>query len=358
MPAGVACSTPFLVGFLWLHRRTFLSPTGFIKATEELVPVGDRNLQTVLGFLLLVALADEWLILLRHRASILAMRHPLAGCRAKLDRANEHIGSLEKKVKGFLKKQPYKVVFDPTPYRGRPRLVANIRREPPTEEWGALMGEIIHDVRSSLGHLVWQLTLDNKGEPPEPLARRWKDIEFPIYDDCDLYFGRIRNTRVRPASRLLWGVDPKLGTVFERLQPYRRRKSHRYWLWVLNELWNADKHRTYPLVGFFVEFPNYTINDPFQMRIIKSRDPGPVEDGTPVASVKVFATEPADTPPKLRVGDRIEVQMEIAPTFDIAFKKGPPAYGGRLVQTLKNFHSRVGKIIDLFDRTVFTPRLF
>jgi hypothetical protein len=40
---------------------------------------------------------------------------------------------------------------------------------PAVEEWGPIIGDVVHNLRSALDHLVWQLTIANGHTPPNPI---------------------------------------------------------------------------------------------------------------------------------------------------------------------------------------------
>ena len=108
-------------------------------------------------------------------------------------------------------------------------------------EWGVRIGEIVHNLRSSLDLLMWQLVLLRQGRVPD----RPHDVYFPIVDDP-------RDFRKRYAVGLIEQADVK---ILDRFQPYRRREGPDHWSgpWIhplmhLKDLSNDDKHRVIPEV--------------------------------------------------------------------------------------------------------------
>jgi hypothetical protein len=108
-----------------------------------------------------------------------------------------------------------------------------------------VLGDALHNLRSSLDHLVYQLSLLTTKNP--------KGTEFPIYitkasnsRDCFEQKGREKIRHVPKEAQEL----------IEAAQPYNARHpdqpSHHY-LWLLHELNRLDKHRfvleTYAMTG-------------------------------------------------------------------------------------------------------------
>jgi hypothetical protein len=167
------------------------------------------------------------------------MHRQLGGVFAKLDRADEHLESLETEVARFLYGNPYEVVGELNREESAWYFILRIHRAPPVRI-STIIGDIAHNLRSALDHLVWQLVLASGGNPREQNA-------FPI---C-LY----RDTWRKAAPRRLAGLrSPTAVAEIQRLQPYLRRHASgapvRHPLAVLNRISNIDKHRLMlPAIG-------------------------------------------------------------------------------------------------------------
>lgn len=97
-------------------------------------------------------------------------------------------------------------------------------------EWSIRVGEILHNLRSALDHLVWQLVLANGQEPSRQNA-------YPIVNDESEWS---RN------KHRLKGVTPRVETIVERLQPYTGGINLPFDVrafGMLHTLCNIDKHR-------------------------------------------------------------------------------------------------------------------
>lgn len=91
-----------------------------------------------------------------------------------------------------------------------------------------LCGEIVHQLRSSLDHLVWQLIL-LEGKTPPPRA------EYPIFKKREEY--------VAGAPRKIKGMPDEVETLIEQKQPYHWPRPEDHPLWRIHDLNRIDKHR-------------------------------------------------------------------------------------------------------------------
>lgn len=155
----------------------------------------------------------------------------LEGPRLKLARAHRHLCKLNEAVRAFIDRKPYGYTGEFYSEHNLYVLRATVREEP-CAEWGVLLGEFAHNLRSALDQAVWQL-IEHWGN--KPLERK---AGFPIAYQSDWF--------KRNAPTMLNGAGPGDIAVIEKLQPcYRRNEddARRHALYVLNELWDTDKHR-------------------------------------------------------------------------------------------------------------------
>lgn len=154
----------------------------------------------------------------------------LSGVALKLSRAQHHLKELHVEVgKMFTKDE----VCTPVPglnAQGKPILrVKNVPE--PDPRLGVIIGDVAHNLRSALDHLVYQLCIPSgASEPADPEAPA-----FPITSS---------SRRWRGAQWRLDQAREGTKTRIERLQPYHRRKDpDTRLLWQLRELSDIDKHR-------------------------------------------------------------------------------------------------------------------
>lgn len=104
--------------------------------------------------------------------------------------------------------------------------------EAPVEEWSLLVGDALHNYRSALDALTWELAHLDGHEPTEAMARR---IYFPIYtDEADFNKAARTSLATIPKDLLarLWAV-----------QPFHAEPVEDGIAVVLHDLDIADKHR-------------------------------------------------------------------------------------------------------------------
>jgi hypothetical protein len=284
-------------------------------------------------------------------------RPDFSGCWAKISRANVHLEFLNERVKSFaMDMSSYKVITEDDWQTAK--VFIDGEPEPPVEEWGAIIGDVVHNLRSALDHLVWQLTIANGHTPPPviPLKRRdpggiWRDIAFPIHVDTYPldHLGNLIPWSASKEPKSLWGVRPDLRTVIQKLQPFSRRKnSSKEPLAVLDELWNTDKHRHLHLAHFLVVLDDVDtvvtsfVTPEVTLRVVKKYAPRPLKGCTEIGRLENVGQH-------RHLGADMDVDLRVS--FDVAFQQGPPAYGGGVMETLKRLHDTVAAVIVEFEAT-------
>jgi hypothetical protein len=156
---------------------------------------------------------------------------------AKLIRAHEHLKTLKETIDA-LGPHPYTIVEERDPQSGDRdfRVVgqmdpAAFKRVPMI---AVIVGDVVHQIRSSLDHAMWQLA-----KPPIE-----RTTAFPICIDESghryAFYGSSKEPGV--GVRYLKNVSLQGFEYIAAIQPYNRL-GERDELWLLNELWNKDKHR-------------------------------------------------------------------------------------------------------------------
>ena len=165
--------------------------------------------------------------------------HPLDGPRRKLARAAEHIKVFNAAVQQWYDSKPLnssgQFNSDKTFY------IYTVEASAIPVDIGILAGDILHNLRSCLDHLTWQLALLTTGTP-------YKRTAFPIFltDNDDAKRG------MKSALR---SVPSKAIEVIKSLQPYKWPgiKPENHGLWLLHQLSNADKHQIVTIGGAMLE---------------------------------------------------------------------------------------------------------
>ncbi len=156
----------------------------------------------------------------------------LDGAYLKVDRARAHYEVLQEEVTRFLDTQYERILTEPEEH-GKKFWVPNGFDQVP-RAFAAIIGDIVHNLRTALDYLVYELArLDNE-KVPEP-----KDTQFPI---C-LW----RNQWKEQSKKRLRGISPEHVEVIDSFQPYHFRDQGKdpklATLAVLHELDIQDKHK-------------------------------------------------------------------------------------------------------------------
>jgi hypothetical protein len=279
------------------------------------------------------------------------MGHPLDGCIAKIDRADVQIRALERSRESFIQGDSYTGRIDHDPQSSEPIMRGHIQRRPGAVSedraalrWGSVIGETVHDLRSALDGLVWQLTELEQGAAPDPIKGQWRQIAFPI---------EIDPAKWPPVPNSLWGIRPGLSADFKALQPFDTRQDapEREPLAVLHELWIIDKHRHIHVARRLVRLEavrlvpvdsaraDFTLPDQAGMDLlITSKSEGIFEDGAELGRLAQTISPTAL--------EEMYVEADVA--ADIAFDQGPPAYGAYVTETLERMTQTCRVIIEQF----------
>lgn len=235
----------------------------------------------------------------------------LVGCRAKIERSKECIFNLNKEITEYLSREP-------KPYRITNRhqdngleyaFVAFGNPEVPSR-FAVLVGEIFHQFRSSLDHLLCALVIKNGGTPT-------KQNQFPICTSAK----KFEEARSRG---LINGVSSRAENLIASVQPYTSTNGppEDTLLCGIQEQNNLDKHQLLPIVctlgaidreiriGYDADVLK-AINDPKAANIVGFGDWSPrkiSEDGVVIWTIRL-----AEPCPQFRADTKI--------VCDIAFEK-------------------------------------
>lgn len=163
----------------------------------------------------------------------------LYGTALKLQRAGVHLETINAAAKDFVERNMFKPhasgVFD-FANEWQELIWHDVEEAPP--EWGTILGDFAHNVRSALDHLVWQMVEACNGG-----TGYW--TQFPISDSEKKWQNDIvaRDPQRGPAPTS--GLSPDALDFVKRFQPFRRgeegvigKRFH-----ALHQISNTDKHR-------------------------------------------------------------------------------------------------------------------
>jgi hypothetical protein len=242
--------------------------------------------------------------------------------RLKLQRARQHIQTLNVQVHGFGDRHPYEFFEEFNPESGEHFARVKVLREP-LPMWSLLVGDALQTMRASLEHLAFSLVLAHHGEPDKP-----EDISFPITDKPGK-FEAVRKQRIEL-------VHPKAQAVIQGLQPYHRGDdAANDYLMVLDDLARVDRHRSLHVTPAFVVNTAADIVFARDLYITEAvLHLGAVEDGAKIATFRYTVT-----------GPNPEMHVEISPEFGIAFDEGWPGRGRPVVEALGTIRRYVAEVV-------------
>jgi hypothetical protein len=212
--------------------------------------------------------------------------------------------------RAFLRTKPYSMSVKYNAKTREHSLWFHVRNKPPVA-FSLLMAEYVHQLRAALDNIAWEMAVrylasQGKTRPPG------RYTAFPVClepNDWDKGSTKSRIVDFPPAA---------LSEV-QDLQPYNGTdivgpKSHR--LWLLTELWNADKHRALVLTLGTASKLRIDFDKPCEIRGMWLKG---FDKDRPLA--RVFA-----------YGER-QLQYKTKPPFRIGFGYGGPYLSGLVVVT-------------------------
>lgn len=210
----------------------------------------------------------------------------------KLDRALRHLEELEDGVERFLASDACGTVEEVDPDSGDYVVHVRLLRDPgPT--LASVLGDCVHNMRSALDHIVFELASRHTQSLPDGVVRR---SEFPIFSER-LAFQESGRAKIK-------AIHPEAQGLIEAMQPYNGGD----WslLMLLHELDCVDKHRRLNLVVATTKSLNVTSarGAPFTFL-----PPGPIEDGDELFRTTSYAAE--------------HMKPQGHATFEVAFGPGP-----------------------------------
>lgn len=255
----------------------------------------------------------------------------LSGAWLKVDRAKEHIDNLGPEIRSFLDTEPYVIVREDDPQTGDEIFKVKIRAEPP-KQWGVILGDVLHNLRSALDLLAWQLILANGGTPDKRTA-------FPVSDTAEAFrsggLGKIE------------GISPRSRELLKAVKPYKGGCEPLWWLHQLNI---EDKHHLLVPVGTAYRHFEMTFKIPVPWQdepvvappiAIRTADRlFPLKDGEQVFGVSAQARES-------------QAHTDYRFVFEVAFGKAGVLEGEPIFPTLTQIAEVVERILRVFERRIF-----
>lgn len=167
------------------------------------------------------------------------MAHAFDGAWAKLERAREHIATLNEEILESLKDYQGGLEVHVDEAFPRYRFWVDPVQIDASTHTTLVAGDAVHNIRAALDYAVCEVSAAARSS--EPTQRN----AFPIHDEEERFERSVRD--VKPAERSpLFGLDPNghAWAIIEEAQPYKNPLGVKEdMLWRLSFLSNRDKHR-------------------------------------------------------------------------------------------------------------------
>lgn len=250
----------------------------------------------------------------------------LSGCWAKLDHAKQHIDELRREIEQTDAPNADLIPLSRHYEPNEGAVVYRIDRLMQIRDhWPLIVGDAIHDLRSALDHLMWQLAIASLGRQPNKAEAR--NIQFP----------EIRRLKDFNEHRLLKNIQPTDVSKLKAFQPYKRAKRGAlHPLPKLVRISNTDKHRKLHLLVMIPQSASFTNRvDAFRDCVPDPTVPGPQGQPTAIIEHIVPRRNPQTGDPVLRIPVR-----PIGPDPDVELDVRISAYVGI---------GRLGPVIPMLD---------
>jgi hypothetical protein len=205
--------------------------------------------------------------------------HPLDAPRAKINRAEEQLDALSKEIKRVMQPDVYASSAELNPIDDSYSVFLEKQIGLPSEKWGIALGEILHNARGALDHLIAGLVVA-AGRTPH--SRH----QFPIVKD-DAEWDRLVVDPPKNGKRgFLDYIPTNQVALVKAVQPYTTTTGKPS-LFTLQRFSNADKHRLIHAAATWVtKSPevNIRVGFPVPLRRVTHHPPGtPLGSRTEVA---------------------------------------------------------------------------
>ncbi len=229
--------------------------------------------------------------------------------------ADEHFAKLNETLNAFYS-NAYQVMVQDDPKTGRRNYDIFIKRELP-DSVPFLIGDAIHNLRSALDHVAYELVKRSGRTPSQGLV-------FPIKDTRKEVIETIKSEiQVAVGSHIV-------SLIVDEIQPHAGGKGHT--LWVLHRLDCIDKHRELLPAADSIGFEHIEAVD---------------EHGTTYTGLSLTWVRGGKlTFPDRVKGKNLRIQKEGRLTVGVQFKNVDCAEGGLVIPLINRLRYEVSKTID------------
>jgi hypothetical protein len=274
------------------------------------------------------------------------MTNPVELIRTKVKRAYEHIDQLDVACKAFKNTGPYVARTKRDPQTRKLHYYA-AKVDPVPVQVVLLLGDAIHNLRSALDHLAYQLVFvgtngaGNADRPNDP----FRHVEFPVADSLAEFV----SPRIQ---RKIEGATQAAKDAIANTKPYKGGNDT---LWELHRLNNIDKHRL--LISGGGRFSDVDIG-PIGWKLLADamRARSPERAAQVERTSLAIPIRPADDLFPLKIGDDLfidapdaEPNEKVKFTIEIAFGEPGIIKPRSIFPTIKQMADLVDSLILSFE---------
>lgn len=231
------------------------------------------------------------------------------GSLLKFRRAHKHLLDANAAVRDFLKDQPYEIVRDEDSEPNRMLFWVTLHEEP-SADISLAAGDAIHNMRSALDHLVYEISSQREADPG--------DTSFPLLTKEENWDKRGKHGALLVNSGLnrVRLLPDEAQTLIHDLQPWPRPQPfapdmfgpNRKRLWELHAFDIADKHKNLNVAVLYIEVVGVGHNEVSPDLGFESVYRGPLQLNTRTLVLRLL--NPA------------KVDVEFLPRLDVVFSEG------------------------------------
>jgi hypothetical protein len=258
---------------------------------------------------------------------------PLSSVRVKIDRAKKHLTHLDAAIRAFEAGRPYRVGMNNDASDPSHEIYYFKLLTPIPDEWGAIVGDCVYNLRSALDHLAAALVKANGGTPGDYTA-------FPVGSD--------KRHFETSAIKRIDGASAAAIQIASELNPYPGGDDT---IWRIHRLDIADKHVL--LIPVAAAHKVFGVRHDIQGPGLEHFLPGQMLRG-PAVSRKFPLKDGDELGGYRRVLDAgYQDNTEFDFGFEIAFGEGQIFDGQAVIPTLTQLTDHTTGVIDIFAQRIF-----
>jgi len=233
--------------------------------------------------------------------------------RQRIARARTHVRNLNRVVKGFIRRKPYKHVVEPHDDGIHETHKLKARRRNLPRSFADVSTDAIENLRAALDQAVYAIAIAHGITNPDVL----KKVAFPFSSNDTKFKKRLKDACPDFPKTIL--------VLLESFKPYKGGNNT---LWTINELANISKHKTLTTVAF-----NIIAGDLYEISGMRNMVIPPQWD----RSHNEFVLGTTESAAKVMYKVRFE--------FNIGFDGIPVLAGKDIIGALTDMTSKVDRVV-------------